>query len=187
MKTNIESKKRNFRKEHFIKTGAKLIKELDKIVNKLKFRMSSKKYSFSVKKLSKTKSINGLWNGNFNSTKKGHEHKDYAGIYAFAIMRKGVCEFQYIGISQTILRRFYDHTKLKPKNKASWAFLMAKHKYNLKHNLPNAEEMIPKVQEDFIRSCKFTFLPISNSMLMHIAEVYCVNKLKSKWNTFETH
>lgn len=64
---------------------------------------------------------------------------------------------------------------------------MAKKVYKLENKKAEAERIIPLVQKNYIYPCRFTFVLIPDNMLMHIAEVYCVNKLKAEWNSFETH
>lgn len=64
---------------------------------------------------------------------------------------------------------------------------MAKKIYKLEKHKEKAAKIIPIVQKKYIFLCRFTFVLIPDNMLMHIAEVYCVNKLKAKWNSFETH
>ena len=49
------------------------------------------------------------------------------------------------------------------------------------------QALIPELQNTLIKNCRFTFVTEDSNMLMHLAEVYCANKLKSYWNSFETH
>jgi len=49
------------------------------------------------------------------------------------------------------------------------------------------EKKIPEYKKKYIHPLKYTFCPIDDNMFLHIAEVYCVNKLKAHWNSFETH
>jgi len=63
----------------------------------------------------------------------------------------------------------------------------------IKHELTDVETRelrelrIADFQKEHIHPLRFTFLPIEDNMLLHMAEAYCVNKLKVKWNSFETH
>jgi len=111
---------------------------------------------------------------------------EFKGLYAFANVKNGVVDFQYIGISQTIRRRFNAHVRRTTRPEASWAYLMIKKDFpNL--NKEERELKIPEYQKKIIYPQNFTFVLIDDNMLMHIAEVFCVNNLKSYWNSFETH
>ena len=105
-----------------------------------------------------------------------HSKNEYKGLYAFAVITKTDVNWQYIGISQTIKRRFKGHRLRKSKNTASWAYMMVK-----------SEAAIPEIQKKRIYPCHFTFVQIENNMFLHMAEVYCVNKRRSERNNLEGH
>ena len=111
---------------------------------------------------------------------------EYKGIYAFAEYSNGKTRVLYVGISQTMRRRFFKHTKEKGKEGATWAYAMLK----WHHPQLSKEDrilMIPEIQNSLIKNCRFTFIPIESNMMIHLAEVYCANKLRAHWNSFETH
>ena len=132
------------------------------------------------------KSFNQIWDVEPNKHDNKYSRNEFKGLYAFAAVNRNKVDFRYIGISQTIRRRFAGHVKRKTRQEATWAYLMAKCDFP-DLDISNREEKIPIYQREIIYPLKFTFHTIDDNMLMHMAEVYCVNKLKAYWNTFETH
>lgn len=169
----------NYKGESFFATGPKLLNQLEAIASELQRNMKDPKRRFKASDILsiRTNSFKKFW-PDIEPLNPEHKHSkdEYKGLYAFALIEKSKISWQYIGISQTIKRRFKGHTLRKSKNSASWAYLMAR-----------SEAEIPRTQEKFIHSCYFTFVQIKDNMLLHIAEVYCVNKFKAHWNSFETH
>jgi GIY-YIG catalytic domain len=159
---------------------------LDGICETLITNFRTRDKSYFVKDILQAKSFNSLWDVPPNNFDNKHSKNEYKGIYAFASVEKNEVDFLYIGISQTIKRRFGKHTTRNRKNEASWAYLMIKHDFS-DLSIPDRQLKIPEYQQKIIYPVKFTFCLVNDNMLMHIAEVYCANKLKAEWNTFETH
>lgn len=182
-------KTENYKREKYFDTSKELLNELNKICNTLLANLNSDSDSHKVSDINKrTKPFNDLFRNTKPNNPNGNKYskKEFKGIYAFAEVKNNKVDFMYLGISQTIRRRFGGHTRGKTKLDASWAYLMIKHKHpNL--SIIGREKKIPDYQKNDIYPLRFTFCPIDDNMLMHIAEVYCVNKLKAFWNTFETH
>jgi len=177
---------KNYQDESFLETGNNLFNIVERICKDLNTKMKSESYQVKdIIRISKNRFIT-LWpNNEPNKLDNKHVKNEYKGIYAFATKsRQGTIDWQYIGISQTIKRRFRGHTTGKTKNDATWAYLMAK---NSNKTIKNPISKIEDFQLEHIYPCYFTFVKIDNDMLLHLCEVYCVNKLKSFWNTFKTH
>ena len=179
--------KENYKGEKFFETSSKLLTELDAICETIVGNLKTKGKSYATEEIVEAKSFNELWQVKPNKHDNKYSTKEFKGIYAFASVDKNKkIDFKYIGISQTTRRRFSAHTKRTTRAEASWAYLM------IKRDFPNMtkeqrEMKIPEYQKKFIYPLRFTFCPVDDNMLLHIAEVYCVNKLKAHWNSFETH
>jgi hypothetical protein len=175
-------RKANYKGETFIGGGQKLIDSLESIAGELKNNLLSNDKSFLVSEIIKEKNFNRVFikiQPNFLEHK--HYKNEHNGLYAFAIVDKRKVDFQYVGISKTIKKRFGDHVRSKKKNNANWAYLMALNESNVDPIL-----RIPKKQLE-MHGMRFTFIHIDNPNLRLIAEVYCANKFKSYWNSFDTH
>ncbi|MBH8571184.1 hypothetical protein [Hymenobacter negativus] len=160
--------------------------QLDTICETLVNNLSTNNKSYTVEEIIKAKSFNKLWEHAPNTPDKKNSKNEFKGLYAFALVDKSGIDFMYVGISQRTRDRFSDHTKRKKRNYASWAYSM------IKSSFPDLskkewEEKIPTYQKEHIYPLRFTFCPIDDNMLLHLAEVYSANKLKAKWNSFETH
>lgn len=134
------------------------------------------------------KEFNNFWNEIPVNNPDGNKYSknDWKGVYAFGEYTNNNLNVLYIGISQTIRRRYFKHTKEKNREAATWAYTILRHQ---NRDLPKEEviRMIPNIQNSLIKNCRFTFIKEDDNMLMHLAEVYCANKLKAYWNSFETH
>lgn len=172
----------NYKDEEFTISGNKLLQKLETFASDLESNMLSNDKSFIVSKIPHKKIFDELF---ISVIPNYHAHKTYKnehnGLYAFALVEQDKVNFQYIGISRTIRRRFLNHTRGKAKSTASWAFLMAQN-----DELEDALKRLSLKQLE-MQIMRFTFIHIDNPFLRHMAEVYCANKLKSYWNTFETH
>lgn len=178
--------KQNYKGENYFDTSVKLLTELDIICNNLTDNIKKEGQSYIAADIVSAKSFNDLWQVLPNKYDNKYSRNEYKGIYAFATVVKNKVEFQYIGISQTIKRRFSAHTKRTTRQEASWTYLMIKRDFpNL--SLEQREKKIPEYQKKYIHPLRFTFCLVDDNMILHIAEVYCVNKLKAYWNSFETH
>lgn len=178
--------KKNYKGEKFFDTSSKLLADLDTICQTLTNNLKTKGQSYIAADILNAKSFNSLWQVEPNKHDNKYSTNEFKGVYAFASVDKNKIEFQYIGISQTTRRRFSAHTKRTTRQEASWAYLMVKQDFP-SLTPQQREKKIPEYQKKFIHPLKFTFCPVDDNMLLHIAEVYCVNKLKAYWNTFETH
>lgn len=176
----------NYKGEKYFDTSFKLLDDLETICNTLIKNLKTKGRSYTSANIVKAKSFNELWQLEPNNCDNKFSKKEFKGIYAFAKVDQNRISFEYIGISQTIRRRFSAHTKRITRQEASWAYLMIKKNF-AKLTAQQREKRIPEYQKKFIYPLKFTFCPIDDNMLLHIAEVYCVNKLQAYWNSFETH
>ena len=180
-------KEKNYKDEKYFNTTINLLAELDKIAETLVQNFKTEGKSYPVQEILEAKSFEKLWQVQPNNHTNRNAKKEYRGVYAFATVDKDNINFEYIGISQTTKRRFKSHTKRTTSGESSWAYLMIKHE---NPNLTTRElrtEKIKEYQQKRIHPLRFTFCPVDDNMLLHIAEVYCVNKLKSHWNSFETH
>ncbi len=180
----------NYKKEKFLRLNRKMMNDLDKLASGLKRNLRDPKKSLIVSELIGINNFNKAWsNIKPNNNTNAHSKNEFKGIYAFAV-NEGSFNVCYIGISRTIRRRFYDHANGQSENRSSWVFLMAKQKMKDKYVLLTKSEkkaLFKKIQKNKVHSCKFTFIAINDNMFMHLAEVYCVNKLHSFYNSFETH
>ncbi len=121
------------------------------------------------------------------------EPNEIKGLYVLAKVDAGKPVVINVGISQTILRRFYQHTCGKTHNQSTLGFYMALHK----HNATNPEHLGRR--DDFpysdyldgclddIRNLRFAIVPIDDNFELYMAEVYLACHYKAYWNTFETH
>jgi predicted GIY-YIG superfamily endonuclease len=188
-KSRLVKKGHNYKEkpEKFLDASVGLLTRLDKICDSLLDNFVTDGKSHNVIDIMKAKSFNNLWtNETPNNKSNKHSRNEFSGLYAFAAVDGNNVDIMYIGISQTIRRRFAGHTKRKNKGSATWAYLMVKNKFK---DLSNSEReaKIPEFQKKNIHPLKFTFYPIEDHMLLHLAEVYSVNKLHAYWNSFETH
>lgn len=177
--------KQNYNKEIFLDVNNRLLLELETIANALCDNLADKKKHWIVSDLVKYKSFNKAWiDVKPNNFENEYSKKEFKGIYVFSL-NSNKSEIRYIGISKTIRRRFYSHAN----RLSSWVHLMARDKYkNFKSfGEKRKREIFRKIQLENVYPCKFTFVKIDNNMLLHLAEVFCVNKLHSYYNSFETH
>lgn len=176
---------RNYKGESYFEHST-LFDYLNNLCEILEANMLSHENSYLVKDLLAAPDFNKRWQVTPNNPNNPRSKNEYKGIYAFASVMDAKVNFMYVGISQTIRRRFYKHTLRNRKNEASWAYLMAKH-HHPDLSISDRQLKIPDYQRQNIHPIRFSFCLIDDNMLMHIAEVYCANRLRSHWNTFETH
>ena len=98
--------KQNYKGEKYFDSIRKLIKDLDIICNALAKKFKSFEKSYTVSDIIKAKSFNSLWKVKPNKHDNKYSKKEFKGIYAFATVKNKKIEFMYIGISQTIRRRW---------------------------------------------------------------------------------
>ncbi len=179
--------KQNYKGEKYFDTSTKLLTDLDSICETLVKNLKTKGKSYTAEEIVNADSFNDLWQVTPNKHDNKHSTKEFKGVYAFATVDNNKIDFRYVGISQTIRRRFSGHTKRTTRNDATWAYLMIKREHPELKSTQEREKKIPEYQKKIILPLRFTFCPVDDNMLLHIAEVYCVNKLNAYWNSFETH
>lgn len=183
-------RKENYKKEAYLETSSELFTTLEEISETLLNNLRNEKKSYPVEDLIRIKyssEFNELWEYLPNISDKKNSKNEFKGLYVFAHVENDAVDCMYIGISQRTRARFKDHTKRNKSKDASWAYLMIKHEISDLTTRETRESKITDYQKKYIHPLRFTFYPIEDNMLLHIAEVYCVNKLKAKWNSFETH
>lgn len=121
------------------------------------------------------------------------ESNEIKGLYALAELREGKPVVINVGISQTIIRRFYQHTCGKKHNQSTLGFYMAlnKHAQSGQQHTGKREHFPYDGYRDEclndIRNLRFAIIPIDNNFELYMAEVYLACYYKAYWNTFETH
>ncbi len=197
----------NFKDEKFLTFDEKLLKDLKEIEDKIRLQFQTQGKHYPVAELlahAGNKFFN-LWNDKeFPTYEKETPKKrtrEYRGLYVFATERNGVLEYDYVGISRGIRQRFQWHATGSIINHATWAWLMLAEKERLKaekkankgnkeglkaHN-QKVKDLLKAKQAEVIHTCKFTFVHIESDMMLHLAEIYCANHLKTHWNSFRTH
>lgn len=183
----------NYKKERFINTGTSLLNKLEKLSKQLLKRLKTEGKYCKVSEMLND-NFNDFWDKmgiQPNNYDNKHSKNEYCGIYAFSIQRGNKTYVRYIGISKTIRRRFRMHTSRNSMESSSWTYLMLKKHYKIKkgQKIKAKEEKVDFIRKKEIYPCRFTFvtIPPKKSMLLHLAEAFCVNKLHSKYNSFETH
>ena len=138
----------------------------------------------------------GGFNTYHRSNKKKSEigaNNEIKGVYVLAELVGDSPTILNVGISQTILRRFYQHTCGKKHNQSTFGFYMALHKYKEQGKIHiGKRETFP--YDDYrddclntIRNLRFAIVPIENNFELYMAEIYLACHYKAHWNTFETH
>lgn len=178
----------NYNKEPYLDFSKDLFDRLDGICAALVLHFKTPGKSYPVSELiSKASTFNTLWEYRPNSPGKKNALTEFKGLYAFARVEGEEVDFSYIGISRRIKARFSQHVNPNGrKNTATWAYLMASHDFSGPDKAAR-ETKIPEFQKSHIHPLRYTFYPIEDNMLLHLAEIYCVNKLRSNWNSFRTH
>lgn len=180
----------NYKKEPFLNIDKTFKKRLDEIAAQINKQLMTPGEYLISNDYSKfgNKEFNKFWEHISINNPAGNKHSlnDYKGLYAFGEVVDGKLQVLYIGISQTIRRRFFAHSTAKKRNAATWAYKILKHQ-NPHLTKEEREALIPDLQNTLIKSYRFIFVKEDCNMIMHLAEAYCANKLKSYWNSFETH
>lgn len=151
------------------------------------------KNKINRKKFEETFGLNNYLKTDSKKASSGQPN-EIKGLYALAELCDGKPLVLNVGISQSIIRRFYQHTCGKKHNESTLGFYMALHK----HNEPGKEKYIGKRESfpyadyrdaclDEIRNLRFAIIPINNNFELYMAEVYLACHYKAYWNTFETH
>lgn len=190
---------RNYANEIFLPVDDQLWQALEGITARLRSQLETPDKHYPVQELlglSTDDFLNKWDKGEFPSYKKVTPAKtvdEYQGIYLFSLKVHDGWAHQYTGISRGIWQRFKWHASRTIINHATWAWLMIRNPLNetekqaLKADKPNIKQALKAKQAEAIYPCVFTFVPICDNMLMHLAEVYCANQLHCHWNSFRTH
>jgi hypothetical protein len=181
----------NFKSEKFLRlNNTQLFNQLEDIALKLKSQLSTPGNFIVYDKQPKLaiKKFNEYFPHVTPNNPEGNKYSqnEYRWIYAFGHKKNGSIEILYVGISQTMKRRFFQHTRWKQHSTATWAYLVASHR-NPSESKNARKEIIPEIQTEIMRCARYTFVQLDCNMLMQLAEVYTANKLKAFWNTFKTH
>lgn len=127
------------------------------------------------------------------SVSEKEENNEIKGLYVFADVKDDGIQVMNVGISRTILRRFYQHTCGLLHNQSTLGFHMAvqEHKtHGLVHVGKREHFPYERYRDQFaevIRNFRFAIVPIENNFTLHMAEVYIACHYRSYWNTFKTH
>ncbi len=128
----------------------------------------------------------------FNEKKKEEDIKNNClkGIYVLYDSDKP----QYVGISRDIITRLKQHFRGKKTNEASLVYLIAREKYDKENGLYRGlirdfpfEEYREKIQSEMRNNWEISIILENDNYLMHFKECYLACRLKTYWNTFETH
>ena len=190
----------NFKGEPFLDTSESIYTQLTDIASLLKNQLTNNEKSKIVSEVTGLikdgNSFEEIWKVKPNNLREKNPKREFKGIYLFAEKIDNGYKPVYVGISQTIGRRFRGHTMSDRKQNATWAYMMAKFehthattgKYDKMVSVPKAvEQKWITEKQKWIKDLRFTFYLINDNTLMHLAEVFCSAHLKCKWNTFETH
>lgn len=193
-------KTENYKQEKYLTIDQNLLNELEDVVLKIREQMKTPGMHYPVAELMKysRKEFFKMWDEQvFKSYTKQPYQKDlgkkevdeYRGIYVFATEKDGDLHYEYVGISRGIRQRFKWHVSGTIKNHATWAWMMLKHEKKADSMTSNEEikKCLKAKQEEIIHDCLFTFVPIASDMMLHLAEIYCANHLRTHWNSFRTH
>jgi len=142
-------------------------------------KIKKEKFNFSF-------SFNTYHRSNKRMPKDG-ENNEIKGLYVFATIEHGELAVMNVGISQTILRRFYQHTCGEKHNQSTLAFYLANHKHKAKglthegkrEDFPYEEYWYECVNA--IRDFRFAIVPIDNNFQLYMAEVYLSCHYRSLW------
>lgn len=141
------------------------------------------KYSASVKKNSykKKQDREAFMKDKFYNRKKAFD--DIKGFYVFAELKNRNWVPIYIGISQRVIERLRQHLFRKSESSATLACLMCgieRKKITSAH--------IESEQEKKLRKMAVKVFPFhGNNYHLQILEIMLAAKLKTYWNSFETH
>lgn len=103
-------------------------------------------------------------------------------------------EAQYIGISRKLIRRLRNHFLGKTHFEASLSYLVARHEYDneygdymgIRKDFP-FEKYRTEIQKNMIENWKIEIIPETDNYKLYYLELILACKLKTKWNSFETH
>jgi hypothetical protein len=153
-------------------------KKIAKFPNLREELISSKKYDASE--------ILKLGRG-YAFTKRYLEISDNVkGAYVFYENDKMV----YVGISQNIANRIYQHIKGTTHFSATFAIKILKTDNSKLKDKPRKDfcsNVIQRAQEERISKMKFSFIEINEDNELYLFEVWLAMNENTKYNTFETH
>jgi len=98
----------------------------------------------------------------------------------------------YVGISKSIVERKRQHLVRTDKGTATLALKIARHVGHISDEEENKERVtgaIKTVQDEYLKNLWITIHPYpdTSNFLLPMLEIYLAIKLKTYWNTFETH
>jgi len=109
----------------------------------------------------------------------------FAGIYLLYYQEKPF----YVGISRNVLSRLKQHVSGGSHYAASLAYKIAKE--NMAGFQGQRKDMsldqIKEAQAYLLEHCESSILPVDNAEQLYLLELYAAMKLKTPYNTFETH
>jgi len=128
---------------------------------------------------------------------KFNDRNDFRELYVIYFKENPV----YVGISERLIKRVNSHIKGDNYRTSAFAYQVAKKRY-LKDN--NGNFINPKSGKDYTRKefyelklvasaraevtkMKIRILPIQDEIQLYLFEVYCAMKLKTAFNSFDTH
>lgn len=194
----------NFKGEYYPENIGAVLADMHRYIEQIEYQLNLEQphnirdfLSFGEKNTIGRKKFADIFGLNSCLSKKDKEKQfknEIKGLYALAEMQEGRPVVINVGISQTIIRRFYQHTCGKNHNESTLGFYMALHKHKQagKDEHPGKRKTFPYADyrdsclED-IRNLRFAIIPIDNNFELYMAEVYLSCHYKAYWNTFETH
>ena len=124
------------------------------------------------------------------SLKKNGPINEIKGLYIFYEDDTPV----YVGISRKLIRRLRNHFLGKSHFEASLVYLMARHEYDQKYGLYIGErkdfpfeEYRKRLQQKMLNDWKIEVIPELDNYKLYYLEIILACKLKTYWNSFETH
>jgi hypothetical protein len=189
----------NFKKERYPESIATVIHDMEIIIDDVNSQLFSKHphqlrdfFSFGPRNGINTAKFAKHYK--FNSDNSSKNGKDIKGVYVLAEEKGENINVVNVGISKTIMRRFYQHTTGKKHNESTLGFYMALNQhyqttgeiYSGKRDVFPYEHYRVNILE-YIRNLRFAIVPIDNNFELYIIECYLACYYKSFWNTFETH
>jgi len=121
--------------------------------------------------------------------RKFNMSEDFKGCYVFMKKEHPI----YVGISQTVLKRIFQHVRGTTHYSASLAYRITATKYP--HKVTRNEAMTDAKfinqfndEQKKLKSLNVAYIEILNPLELYLFEPYCAMELDTnKWNTFETH
>ena len=123
-------------------------------------------------------------NVKYNGSKAMNEIK---GIYVLGKKMNGVITPDYVGISDTILRRIKQHGWGTGHNQSSLAYLMAKYNTGYTGSRENLDQEVLKKYQKQVQQHYIVVHSVTEAYDKYFMEVALAGILNTKWNSFKTH